>query len=163
MNRTWWSMAAVGWVLCALAAPAQAQRGRPLNVTGAQSLAFGTIFGGVLAIVPRTDAARAGQFQLTGAKGTQVRVTFTLPAALSLGGQTVPVQFAAGDGGVSASGTIGTATAFHPRVPLTATLSQQGRLYLYLGGTALAGTQAPAGTYAADITVNACYVGVPPC
>ncbi len=154
---------AAGLVLGALAAPAQAQKGRPLNVSGTQSLTFGTIFGGLPAVVPRTDAARAGEFQVTGAKATQVRITFTLPPALMLGGQTVPVQFAAADGGVSTSGTIGTATAFDPRVPLTATLSQQGRLYLYLGGTALAGLQAPAGTYAANITVNACYVGVPPC
>ncbi len=163
MTRSEWAAVTVGLLLCTWVVPARAQKGRPLNVSGGQSLTFGTIFGGVPATVPRTDAARAGEFQITGAKSTPVRITFTLPAALSLGGQTVPVQFASGDGGVSASGTIGTATAFDPRVPLTATLSAQGRLYLYLGGTALAGTQAPAGTYAANITVNACYVGVPPC
>ncbi len=148
---------------CAAAVPAQAQKGRPLSTSGTQALAFGMIFPGVTTSVPRTDAARAGMFQITGAKDTQVRVTFTLPATLLLGGASVPLQFGSADGGVSTSGTIGTATAFDPRVPLTTTLSGQGRLYLYLGATALPSGQQAVGTYSANVTVSVCYVGVPPC
>lgn len=151
-------------LLCVMAVPAPAQQGgRPLNASGTRSLTFGTIFPGLPGTVLRTDAARAGAFQITGQKNTDVRITFTLPAALSVGGLVVPLAFAAGDGGVSTSGTIGTATAFDPRVPLTARLSGQGRLYLYLGASALPAGQAAAGAYAADITISVCYVGDPSC
>lgn len=163
MRRSRGFLLVVCALLCGVAAPARAQKGRQLNASGAQSLTFGTIFPGVASSVLRSDAARAGEFQITGAKSTPVRVTFTLPATLSLGRQSVPLQFAAGDGGVSTSGTIGTATAFDPRVPLTATLSGQGRLYLFLGATALPSGQQAAGTYAANVTITVCYVGVPPC
>lgn len=163
MRRWRYHLLVVTLLAGGVAGPARAQKGRPLNASGTQSLTFGTIFPGVASAVPRTDAARAGTFQITGQKNTDVRITFTLPAALSLGGQAVPLRFGAGDGGVSTSGTIGTATGFDPRVPLTATLSQQGRLYLFLGGTALPGGQQPAGSYAADVTISVCYVGVPPC
>ncbi len=70
------------------------------------------------------------------------------------------LQFAAGDGGVSTQSNIGSATAFDPRVPLTATLSAQGMLYLFLGGTALPASQQVAGDYGATVTATVCYVGV---
>jgi hypothetical protein len=163
MSTSRWLLVATS-LLCVVALPARAQKGgRPLNASGTQSLTFGTIFPGVPSAVLRTDAARAGEFQITGQKNADVRITFTLPATLALGGGSVPLAFAAGDGGVSTSGTIGTATAFDPRVPLTATLSQQGRLYIFLGATALASGQSAAGTYAADITISVCYVGDPSC
>jgi hypothetical protein len=142
-----------------VAARLEAQ-GRPLSVSGGQDLAFGMIFPGVTTHIARTDALRSGQFQVTGAKNTSVRVTFTLPPALLVGSRTVPMQFGAADGGFSTQATITSATVFDPRVPLVATLSQQGRLYLFLGGTALPGSQQTAGSYAAPIAVSVCYVGV---
>jgi hypothetical protein len=137
-----------------------AAQGRPLSVAGRQELGFGMVFPGVSARVSRTDALRSGQFLVTGAKNTSVQVTFTLPAAMLAGGRSIPVQFGTTDGGYSSQSSIGSATAFDPRTPLVATLSQQGRLYLYLGGTALPGAQQPAGSYAGSVTVNVCYVGV---
>lgn len=152
--------AAVGLLAGTGSATPLAAQGRPLSVAGRQALAFGMIFPGVAAPVPRTDALRTGQFQVTGAKNTSVQITFNLPAAMLAGGRTVPVQFGAADGGYSTQSSIGSATAFDPRTPLVATLSQQGRLYLFLGGTALPGAQQPAGSYAGTVTVNVCYVGV---
>jgi hypothetical protein len=146
-----------------LARPAAAQKGRPLTVTGTQALTFNTVFPGISATVSRTDALLSGQFQVTGAKSTAVRVTFTLPAGLMVGGQMLPMSFGANDGGVSTSGTIGTATAFDPRVPLTATTSNNGRLYLYLGGTVSPPGQQGAGNYTGTVTISVCYVGTPPC
>jgi hypothetical protein len=148
------------WLLGSGAAVRLDAQGRPLSVAPRQDLAFGTIFPGVISRITRTDALRSGQFQVTGAKNSSVQVTFTLPPAMLVGSRTVPMQFGAADGGVSTQATIGSSTAFDPRVPLLATLSQQGRLYLFLGGTALPGAQQPAGSYAAPVTVSVCYVGV---
>jgi hypothetical protein len=148
------------WLLGSGAAARLDAQGRPLSVAPGQNLAFGPIFPGVTTRITRTDALRSGQFQVTGAKNSSVQVTFTLPPAMLVGSRTVPMQFGSADGGVSTQATIGSATAFDPRVPLVTTLSQQGRLYLFLGGTALPGVQQTAGSYAAPVTVSVCYVGV---
>jgi hypothetical protein len=148
------------WLLGSGAVARLEAQGRPLSVNGGQDLAFGMLFPGVPSHITRTDVLRSGQFQVTGAKNSSVQVTFTLPPAMLVGSRTVPMQFGAADGGVSTQATIGSTTAFDPRVPLLATLSQQGRLYLFLGGTALPGAQQPAGSYAAPVTVSVCYVGV---
>ena len=152
--------AAAGLLAGAGDVPRLEAQGRPLSVSPGQNLAFGNIFPGVTNHITRTDALRSGQFQVTGAKNTSVQVTFTLPPAMLVGSRSVPMQFGSTDGGVSTQSTIGSATAFDPRVPIVATLSQQGRLYLFLGGTALPGAQQAAGSYAAPVTVSVCYVGV---
>lgn|GEM_PF-1234702 len=154
----------LGLWLAAMAAAAgrlEAQKGRPLSAAGSQTLAFGLILPGIATVIPRTDALRSGQFSITGAKNCQVQVVFTLPGSLTLGGRTVSLQFSAGDGGVSQQNTIGSATAFDPRVPLVTTLSAQGRLYLFLGGTAQPGAQQAAGAYAANVTITVTYTGAP--
>jgi len=150
--------AALG-LLCAGAVARLEAQGRPLSVAPRQDLAFGAVFPGVTNRITRTDALRTGQFQVTGAKNSSVQVTFTLPPAMMVGPRSVPLQFGSADGGVSTQATIGSATAFDPRVPLVATLSQQGRLYLFLGGTALPSAQQTAGSYTAPVTVSVCYVG----
>ena len=148
------------WLLGSGAAARLEAQGRPLSVNGGQDLAFGMLFPGVPFHITRSDALRSGQFQVTGAKNTSVQVTFTLPPAMLVGSRTVPMQFGSADGGFSMQSTIGSATSFDPRVPLVTTLSGQGRLYLFLGGTALPGVQQSAGSYVAPVTVSVCYVGV---
>ena len=148
------------WLLGSGAVARLEAQGRPLSVSGGQDLAFGMLFPGITSHITRSDALRSGQFQVTGEKNTTVQVTFTLPPAMLVGSRTVPMQFGAADGGFSTQATITSATVFDPRVPLVATLSQQGRLYLFLGGTALPGVQQTAGSYAAPVTVSVCYVGV---
>jgi hypothetical protein len=123
-------------------------------------LDFGAVFPGVPAVVSRTDAARSGQFDLRGANQAEVSVTLTLPAALvGPGGQTVPLQFGADDGGYAQNNTIGAATAFDPRTPLVTRLSVSGRLFIWLGGMALPSPTQPSGDYTATITLVAAYTG----
>jgi len=138
---------------------AEAQ-GRPLSVSGAQQLDFGAIFPGVPAIVVKGDPTFAGRFNVTGIRNSEVQLTFTLPAALSgPGGRTLPLQFGPADGGWNTQNAVATAQAFDPRVPLVTRLSNNGRLYLWLGGTALpSGTQG-SGAYAGTITLAAAYTG----
>jgi hypothetical protein len=133
---------------------------RALNPNGTRTLNFGNIFPGVRTTVLRTDAAAAGRFNLTGANRLEVRITFTLPAALTAsGGRTMPLQFAAGDGGFALTNTIAAATAFDPRVALVTRLSNRGRLFIWMGGTALPTPTQRAGTYTATIILTAAYTG----
>ena len=145
---------------CSPAAWAQGKGGRPLSAISRQMLDFGLLFSGTPSRVSRFDALRAGQFELRGAKGSEVRVDLGLPSTMSgPAGAKLPLQFAPGDGGYAADGIIGTATPFDPRAPLITTLSGNGRLYLFLGGTATPAAAQSAGTYSGTVIVTIAYTG----
>jgi hypothetical protein len=134
--------------------------GRPLSAFNRQTLDFGTLFSGAPTKVSRFDALRAGQFELRGAKGSEVRVDLGLPPALSgPRGAKVPLQFTAGDGGYAGDGIIAAAAPFDPRTALVTTLSGNGRLYLFLGGTATPTAKQTAGAYTGTVTVTIAYTG----
>ena len=157
MQRNW--MWVVGAALVLVPATVRAQ-GRPLTVSGTQLLNFGAVLPGVPEIVPWTDAANAGRFSLTGAKNAEVRITFTLPAALiAPGGRTLTLQFGASDGAFNTQNSTAAASTFDPRVALVTRFGQQGRLFFWLGGRALPTTTQVAGTYDGTITLTAAYTG----
>ena len=150
MKAAWYTVA----LTAAVAMPLTGQ-GRPLTVTGAQSLSFGTLLPGVPAVVSRTDAARSGQFAIQGPHGTQAQLNFTLPSVLSgPGGATLPVVFGGGDAGYSDSQNIGSQVGFDPRQGFVITFGQQGRGSVFLGGTARPAPTQRAGSYTATITLN---------
>jgi hypothetical protein len=154
----------LGAVLAQLVLPAavgaQGNGGRALNALNRQMLDFGTLFAGTPSRVSRLDALRAGQFELRGAKGSEVRVDLGLPSALDgPRGAKVPLGFGPGDGGYTRDGTITTAAPFDPRSALITTLSGNGRLYLFLGGTASPAARQTAGTYAGTVTLTIAYTG----
>jgi hypothetical protein len=150
----------IGQLLSPPGAAGQGNGGRPLNALSRQMLDFGTLFSGTATKVSRFDALRAGQFELRGAKGAEVRVDLGLPSALSgPGGAKVPLAFGAADGGYTGEGTIATAAPFDPRSALITTLSGNGRLYIFLGGTATPAARQPAGTYAGTVTLTIAYTG----
>ena len=128
---------------------------RPISVTGVQSLAFGTLLPGMPTIVARTDAAKSGQFTLTGPHDSQAQLTFTLPAVLTgPGGATLPLTFGASDAGYSQSQNIGGQIGFDPKQSFLITFSGQGRGSVFLGGTARPAPTQRAGAYTATITLN---------
>jgi hypothetical protein len=136
-----------------LGAPLVGQR--PISVTGVQSLAFGTLLPGIPTIVARTDAAKSGQFTLTGPHHSQAQLTFTLPAVLTgPGGATLPLLFGASDAGYSQSQNIGGQIGFDPKQPFLITFSGQGRGSVFLGGTARPAPTQRAGSYTGTITLN---------
>ena len=152
----------LGWTLVQLlTGPAEAQgTGRPLSAFSRQMLDFGTLFSGTPTRVSRLDALRAGQFELRGVKNSEVRVDLGLPTALDgPNGAKVSLQFAAGDAGYAQDGAIATAAPFDPRGALITTLGANGRLYLFLGGTASPATKQTAGAYAGTVTVTIAYTG----
>jgi len=128
---------------------------RPITVTGVQSLAFGTLLPGVPTIVVRTDAAKSGQFTVTGPHGAQAQVTFTLPAVLTgPGGATLPLTFGGSDAGYSETQNIGSQIGFDPKLSFLIIFSQQGSGSVFLGGTARPAPTQRAGAYTAIITLN---------
>ena len=128
---------------------------RPISVTGVQSLAFGTLLPGMPTIVARTDAAKSGQFTITGPHDSQAQLTFTLPAVLTgPGGATLPLTFGASDAGYSQSQNIGGQIGFDPKQSFLITFSGQGRGSVFLGGTARPAPTQRAGSYTGTITLN---------
>lgn len=137
-----------------LATPLEAQ-GRPLSVTGVRDLTFGAVLPGVPLVIPRTDPANSGQFDLVGPNRSQVLLTFVLPLALSgPGGAQLPLIFGPSDAGYSASQNIGSQVGFDPKQPFTATLSNNGRGSVFMGATADAPANQRAGAYTATLTLT---------
>ncbi len=132
-----------------------------LAATGVRDLAFGNVLPGVPSTVQRTDAARSGQFDITGPILGRVEITFTLPATLIGGaGATMPTSFGSTSAGYSANGSIAAQTAFDPRTPFRATLSLLGRGSVFLGGTVAPPGSQGAGSYTAFVTITVAMVGL---
>src|SRR5437773_5326221 len=120
-------------------------QGRPVAVSAVRPLVFGTVFPGVPRYIARTDPADSGQFDLTGNKNSQVRLVFTLPAAMAGPvGATIPLAFGGGDAGYSDTQAIGSQVAFDPKQPFLATLNKNGRGSVFIGGAAPPGRAQPA-------------------
>jgi len=156
-----WALAVLAVMTAAAAGAGQAEaQGRPLSASGQNDLTFASVFPGVPEIVSYADAVNAGAFQARGQKDSEVALTLTLPTALmAAGGRTLTLQFGPNDGAWNIQNDVATARAFDPRVVLTVRLSQQGRLFLWLGGTALPTATQAAGSYSGTVTLTAAYTG----
>ena len=129
-------------------------RGPTLRVRGRQSLAFNTLLPGVPEMVPRTDAARSGQLEIRGRKNTQVMLQFLLPREMTgPGGAILPLAFGPDDAGFATSRQRGGQVGFDPNAPFTAGLPQNGRGFVFIGGTAQPQANQRAGSYSATVTL----------
>ena len=103
----------------------------------------------------RTDPANSGEFDIKGVKNSNLLLTFVLPLVMNgPGGAQLPVSFGSADAGYSQSQAIGSQIGFDPKVPFTATLSNNGRGSVFLGATANPLANQRAGTYTATITLT---------
>lgn len=149
------TLALLAAVLLAGAAPARAQ----LQVSGERDLDFGELLGGVPTTISRTDPLGSGQILIRAPRNTQVEVTLLLPTELAgPAGATVPLSFPPGSAGWAPWSIIWLQQAFDPNVPNTFQVGFFGQSSIYLGGTATAPPQAPAGTYSNTITATVAYV-----
>ena len=127
----------------------------PINVIGAQQLSFGNVFPGVNKTVAATDLTNAGRFDVTGQASTPVTLSFTLPATLNSGGNTMPIVSYTG---VHAQDNLQTAgTAFAPASGATPTLSAGGALWVWVGAQVQPATNQAAGVYTGSITMTVVY------
>jgi len=148
----------VGALFAIAARPLPAQGSPP--AFGRQNLDFGTVIPGLPTVIDPTDRAQAGRFEIRGTGRSEVRIDLTLPSdMLSLGGDRLPLQFAASDGGFSTQPSLASMITFDPRTPLVTRLSNGGRLYIWLGGTAVPSGAQPPGSYHGGITMTVTYTG----
>ena len=130
----------------------------PLTVTGTQALAFGNVFQGVNKTVAFGDAT-SGRFSLTGFLSSQVALTFTLPATLSSGANTLPINTydVRVNGTNSTTGT--TALTVVSGTPVNSNLVA-GNLFVFVGGRVQPAAAQASGAYTGSIVLAAAYTGL---
>ena len=155
-NPRWFTVAAA--IVCTVTAAAPL-RSQALLPVGLQDLQFGNVLPGFPTSISRLDAINTGQYRIDGANKAEVRVDLALPTDLVSGGSNLTVQFGSADGGYSKKSNINSSTAFDPSLPLVTKLSNQGQLYVWLGGTVIPTAVQPAGAYSATIVLTVAYTG----
>ncbi|SRR6266536_311124 len=128
----------------------------PINVVGAQQLSFGNVFPGVNKSVAPSDLTNAGRFDVTGQASAPVTLSFTLPATLSSGVNTMPIDTYSGIRADDAAQTLG-AVLFAPGASNAATLSGAGALFVWVGARVTPATNQAAGVYTGSITMTVVY------
>ena len=158
------SLVVLALVLSASAAQAQTNNASitataavqtPINVVGAQQLNFNNVFPGVNKTVAATDLTNAGRFDVTGQASTPVTLSFTLPATLSSGANTMPIDTYTGISALNSAQTGG--VAFNPVTGATPTLSGTGALFVWIGARVTPATNQAQGTYTANVTMTVVY------
>lgn len=127
----------------------------PINVVGAQALGFGNVFPGVNKTVLATDLTNGGRFDVTGQASTPVTLSFTLPATLSSGANTMPIVNYTGVHALVNTQAGG--VAFTPSAGATPTLSGTGALFVWVGAQVQPATNQAAGVYTGSITMTVVY------
>ena len=125
----------------------------PLTVsTDLRALDFGNVFPGVNKSIAYTDAT-SGKWDIAGALGAEIQLTFTLPANLSDGTNNLPISYSATD-------AVGSAVAFDPSAGSTENLDGgAGTGFVWLGGTVAPTPAQPAGVYSATVSLDVVYTG----
>jgi len=127
----------------------------PINVVGAQPLNFGNVFPGVNKTVVATDLTNAGRFDITGQASTPVTLSFTLPATLGSGSNTMPIVSYAGVHAQNSTGTGG--IGFLPSAGASPSLNASGALWVWVGAQVQPATNQVAGVYTGSITMTVVY------
>ena len=133
--------------LCAAPLAAQVQ------VNRVDDIRFGNVAAGVANTVLRTDAARAGRFDVITPPGALITGTFVLPAVMTrAGGATMPISFTGNTAGYSDAQSIGSQVAFDPRVGGTVRATD-GLASVFMGATVTPAVGQAPGSYTATITL----------
>ena len=128
---------------------------QPITVTKSNDLAFGTVFPGVSKSIAVTDG-NAAAFAIAGQASTAVSLTFTLPATLGSGGNTLPLT--AWTARYNTTNSAASGTNFTPSSSASAaTLHTTGALYVFVGATAQPAVNQAAGSYSGTLTMTVVY------
>ena len=128
---------------------------QPLTVSKSSDLAFGSVFPGLNKTIAVGDAG-AASFSVSGQAGASVNLTFTAPATIASGGNTLPVASWSGRWNTTNSAASG--TDFTPSGSATsATLNGSGAIYVFVGATAQPSSSQAAGSYSGTLTLTVVY------
>lgn len=128
---------------------------QPITVTKNNDLSFGSVFPGLDKSIAVT-AGGAAKFTVSGQASTPVNLTFTLPSAITSGGNSMTVGTWMGHYSGTDQTTGG--TAFTPSASATAaTLSGTGALFVYIGGTVQPTVSQASGSYSGSLTMTVVY------
>ena len=137
---------------------ATATVGTALTVTAVAPLAFGTVFRGVNKTIAN-NAASSGRAMITGLGTSQIRITFTFPASLANGANTMPInQYSVRINGVNniAGGQQFNLVTGQALIgPLTA-----GSVFMWFGARVQPSATQAVGNYTGAIVLNAAYTGL---
>ncbi len=123
---------------------------QPLAVTKTNDLAFGSVFPGVNKTVAVTDAGAAA-FTVLGQAGASVNLTFSAPATLANGGNSLAISSWSARSNTSNSSAAG--TDFTPSGSATAAaIGGSGGLYVFVGATVQ-----PSAAQVATLTLTVVY------
>jgi hypothetical protein len=128
---------------------------QPITVTKNNDLSFGSVFPGLDKSIAVT-AGGAAKFTVAGQASTPVNLTFTLPATIASGGNTLTI--ASWTGHHATTDVTSGGTTFTPSASATsATLSGTGGLFLYVGATAQPTVTQASGSYSGSMTMTVVY------
>jgi hypothetical protein len=128
---------------------------QPITVTKNSDLSFGNVFPGLDKSIAVT-AGGAAKFTVAGQASTPVNLTFTIPATIASGGNTLTL--ASWTGHYATTDVTSGGTTFTPSASATgATLSGTGALYVYVGATAQPTATQAAGSYSGSMTMTVVY------
>ncbi|MEP7227589.1 MAG: DUF4402 domain-containing protein [Gemmatimonadales bacterium] len=128
---------------------------QPITVTKNNDLSFGNVFPGINKSIAVT-AAGAAKFTTAGQASTPVNLTFTIPATIASGANTMTLSTWTGH--YSGVDLPNGGTSFTPSSSATsATLSVLGNLYVYLGATAEPTSTQASGSYTGNMTMTVVY------
>jgi hypothetical protein len=126
----------------------------PISVTGTD-LDFGNVTAGVSKTV-LPAAATAGTFMINALSNTAVQFSFTLPANLTLGPNSMPINSWAGR--YNTNNSLASSTPFTPSgSPQAATTSAAGKLHIWIGATVTPAPGQVGGIYTGSIIINVVY------
>lgn len=163
VSMSWFAVVACAVALAPVAASAQNNASasvtavvqQPIAVTKDADLVFGDVFPGLSKTIAVTDAG-AAEFEIAGQASASVNLTFTLPATLTDGSNTLTVTSWTGIYNTTNSAASG--TTFTPSTSATSsTLSGTGGLYVFIGATVAPPVSQAAGTYTGTLTLTVVY------
>jgi hypothetical protein len=126
-----------------------------VTVVAGKDLQFANVTPGVNKTIAIADAG-AGRFDVTKAANQGVTLSFTLPATLASGANTLPIG--TWTGGWNTSATPTGATTFTPSPAGTNTTATAGTaISVYVGATVAPAAAQVAGSYTGTVTMSAIY------
>jgi hypothetical protein len=126
-----------------------------VTVSGVNGLAFGNVTPGVAKTVAITDAG-AGRFDVDKANDENVTLSFTLPANLTSGANSLPIG--SWTGGWNTTPDAASATGFVPSAAGHTTAGATGTaVHVYVGATVTPPAGQAAGAYSGDVTMSVVY------